>query len=90
MEPSAATITPIIVGVLTALIPALYTYLHTSNRKARARARALEVQSDERDANLIQHRAALRLHNDEHHPTGEGAVPLPDLPAHMTRTDEDE
>lgn len=87
MEPS--TLTPIIVGVLTALVPALYTYLRGENRRARAQARILAAQHDERDERLMAHRAAIRRHNDEQHPTGEHAAPLPALPEHMTRsTDE--
>lgn len=80
----------LIIAVLGSLIPALITWLRASNREARAAARRLQVLHDERDERVMRHRAAIRLHNDQHHPTGVDAAPLPELPEHMTRTDDDE
>lgn len=87
MDPSS--ITPIIVGVLSALVPALYTYLRGENRRARAQARILAAEHDERDERLMRHRAMIRLHNDKWHPTGENAMPLPELPERMKRDEDD-
>lgn len=76
--------------VLSALVPALVTYFRGENRRTRSRNRALEVAFDERDDRLMAHRAEIRVHNDEYHPNGVGALPLPPLPEHMTRADDDE
>lgn len=87
MEPSA--ITTIIVGVLTALVPAIYTYLSGENRRSRAENRLFRAQRDARDERDIKYRAAIRLHNDKYHPFSENCAPLPDLPDHMRGADED-
>lgn len=69
-------------------LPGLFVWLGTQARRDRSRIKQMKVDIDEHERWAILSRRSRRLHNDEWHPTGEGRITIPDLPASMTREEE--
>lgn len=77
--------------LLVALVisgPGIIAGLSTRSRKVRRLSRQQRRDLDEWEGWGTDVRRCARQHNDEHHPDGDGAVPIPGWPPHMDR-DED-
>lgn len=86
MDPSTISSWLLAMGTLAA---AAATWLSTSTRRMRVRARRQASHLEEATDYITESRRQRRVHNDEHHPTGSGAITIPPLPSFMVKEEDD-